>query len=78
LARLKVRALLYDRLGRFDGAVEASMQVERLGILDFELMELRLRGLRRLGRTEEAERLQRRLRKLEPGFNPDPVSLPFD
>ncbi len=78
LARLKVRALLYDRLGRFDEAVEASMQVERLDVLDFELMTLRLRGLRRLGRTEEADRLQRRLRKLEPGFNPDPVALPFD
>ena len=77
LARLKVRALLYDRLGRFDEAVEASMQVERLGILDFELMTLRLRGLRRLGQTERAERLQRRLRKLDPGFNADPVSLPF-
>jgi tetratricopeptide (TPR) repeat protein len=77
LARLKVRALLYDRLGRFDEAVEASMQVERLGILDFELMTLRLRGLRRLGQTERAERLQRRLRKLDPGFNADPVSLSF-
>ena len=77
LARLKVRALLYDRLGRFDEAVETSMEVERLGILDFELMTLRLRGLRRLGKTEHAERLERRLRKLDPGFDPDPVSLPF-
>ena len=72
-----MQALLYDRLGRFNEAVEASLQVERLGVLDFELMTLRLRGLRRLGRNEEAERLQRRLRKLEPGFNPDPVVLPF-
>jgi len=77
LAQLKVRALLYDRLGRFDAAVEASMQVEQLGVLDFELMTLRLRGLRQLGQTERAERLQRRLRKLDPGFNADPVSLPF-
>lgn len=77
LAQLKVRALLYDRLGRFDEAVETSMKVERLGILDFELMTLRLRGLRRLGQTERAERLQRRLRKLDPEFDAEPVSLPF-
>jgi len=77
LARLKIRALLYDRLGRLDEAVEASLAVERLGILDFELMELRFRSLQRLGQTERAESLLRRLRRLDPTFQAEPVSLPF-
>ncbi len=77
LAQLKVRALLYDRLGRFDEAVEASREVERLGVLDFELLTLRHRGLRRLGKTDQAERLLRRIRRLDPGYDHRPIVLPF-
>ncbi len=77
LAQLKIRALLYDRVGRFDEAVEASLRVDRLGVLDFELLTLRLRGLRQLGERERAERLLRRIRKLEPRYDPEPVVLPF-
>jgi len=77
LARLKVLALLYERLGRFEEAIETSLRVERYGVLDFELLALRLRGLRRLGRTQAAERLEQRLRKLDPRFDADPISIPL-
>jgi tetratricopeptide (TPR) repeat protein len=77
LARLKLLALLYERVGRFEEASDAALQVERMGILDFELMALRLRGLRRMGRTEDAEQLERRLLELDPRFDADPIPVPL-
>ena len=77
LARLKVQALLYDRLGRHREAADASLEVERLGVLDFDLLTIRLRAWQRLGEKERAERLERRLRELDPGFRSDPIPLPF-
>lgn len=65
-ARFKTLAILYNRLGRSREALNACNAMDELGILDAQVLAVRLNSLKKLGYQDDAARLEERLRRLDP------------
>jgi spermidine synthase len=77
LARERLLAELYERSDRPEDALAACTRAGETGVFDVELLGIRARALRALGRAEEAAAVEERLRAVAPGLMVRPVRSPL-
>ncbi len=77
LPRQRLLATLYERQGRPADALAACERWGEIGVFDVDLLALRARVLRALGRTEEADQAQAALASVAPGDALPPVRRPL-